>query len=215
MTQSEKKTCETCEHRCMDMDDTYCAEPTVSGQFGISLARNPPPCKKKGVYTLWKKRSETPPTPSHKPNCAVYDFDPEKQLGLDKPYNCKDEAASLTLDQLCDEAYATSVSKGWYDEEPVTPRPKGLLPESAFILAGKLALVHSEVSEALEAYRERGLEEWFQADGKPEGVAAEFADVLLRIGDMCRHYEIDLVAAVKRKMAYNKTRPHRHGGKRL
>ena len=57
------------------------------------------------------------------------------------------------------------------------------------------ALVHSEASEAFEAYREHGLTPWKShtysegfkdgvpdyMEGKPEGVAAELADVVIRV----------------------------------
>lgn len=96
-------------------------------------------------------------------------------------------------------------AKGWYDE----PRSFGDL----------IALLHSEVSEMLEAYRDFGLESVLGARGeswaKPEGVGAEAADVLIRLLDICGRYGIDLEAETERKLAYNRTRSHRHGGKRL
>lgn len=52
-------------------------------------------------------------------------------------------------------------------------------------------------------------------DEKPEGVPSELADVVIRIADMCGLYGIDLEAAIIEKMAYNKSRPYRHGGKAL
>lgn len=50
---------------------------------------------------------------------------------------------------------------------------------------------------------------------KPIGIAVELADVLIRIADTCGRYNIPLEEALKLKLAYNKTRPHRHGGKKL
>ena len=50
---------------------------------------------------------------------------------------------------------------------------------------------------------------------KPEGIPIELADVVIRVMDMCEHYGIDLWAAIERKNAYNRTRPHKHGGKVL
>lgn len=158
-----------------------------------------------------------------------------------------------------------------------------------------VALLHSEVSEMLEAYRRWGLDDATDSDGdrmlslaeirppKPEGVGSEAADVLIRLLDMCdvhgvkpfdmdmqladiapidmpqvydsfggdvawlhlrvsltlqtsplspehermlayvlralvavcEKYGIDLYAEYTRKIAYNRTREHRHGGKRL
>lgn len=50
--------------------------------------------------------------------------------------------------------------------------------------------------------------------GKPEGVPAEAADVLIRLLDWCGEEGIDLEAAVIEKMAYNETRAAMHGGKK-
>lgn len=81
----------------------------------------------------------------------------------------------------------------------------------------RIALIHSELSEALEAYRDPGHsihDLWFDEE-KPEGVPAELADAVIRILDTCEAYGIDLSRALEVKMAYNATRPFRHGGKRL
>jgi hypothetical protein len=52
-------------------------------------------------------------------------------------------------------------------------------------------------------------------DGKPEGCVVEFADCIIRIADFCHVKGWDLEAAIKEKMEYNKTRPHKHGGKKF
>lgn len=50
---------------------------------------------------------------------------------------------------------------------------------------------------------------------KPEGVAVEFVDALIRILDTLGAEGTNLQHIFDLKMAYNRTRPHRHGGKRL
>jgi NTP pyrophosphatase (non-canonical NTP hydrolase) len=93
------------------------------------------------------------------------------------------------INTLCEEAYETAMSKGWHDNE----RETGTL----------LALIHSEVSEALEADRK----------GWEANFAEELADVCIRVFDLCGSRGIDLEKAIRDKMDYNKGRSYMHGGK--
>lgn len=105
----------------------------------------------------------------------------------------------MTLEELVEAAHKNAFEKGFWEV--------GVLPN----MGEKLALIHSEVSEALEAHRERGLETWQREDGKPEGFVYELADVVIRIGDLCGAYGLRLEDAVRLKMAFNSKRPHKHG----
>lgn len=113
-----------------------------------------------------------------------------------------DGRSTRSLANMASEVAAWTQRKGW--------RPD---PTRAF--GDDIALIHSEVSEALEAYRIRGVEGYTDPDGKPDDVGSEFADVLIRLLDASAAYGIDLEAEYERKMAYNEKRPWRHGGKRL
>ena len=97
----------------------------------------------------------------------------------------------------------------------------GWYPAPDFL--GCMALLHSEVSEAVEAWRNWGLDDATskavgQGEGyalpKPEGVGSELADVFIRLLDYARLSGIDLAAEVERKLEFNATRAYRHGGKR-
>jgi len=55
--------------------------------------------------------------------------------------------------------------------------------------------------------------DWYEAN-KPEGVAVELADCVIRIMDYFAHKGWNLENILKLKHNYNKTRSHRHGGKR-
>ena len=97
----------------------------------------------------------------------------------------------MNIRDLQREAHEIARSQGWWDEE----RTFGDL----------IAPVHSELSEALEAYRTNGLESWHSVvsnsaytDGgrKLEGVPSELADVVIRVADMAEWYEENLESYV-------------------
>jgi NTP pyrophosphatase (non-canonical NTP hydrolase) len=72
-----------------------------------------------------------------------------------------------------------------------------------------LALVHSEVSEVLEAHRRPSN---FQSkEDQINAVAEELADVVIRVGDLAGALEIDLQKFIQQKMEFNEKRPYRNG----
>lgn len=101
------------------------------------------------------------------------------------------------VNSLASEIYETAKEKGWYEKE-----------RNDYEM---LALVHAELSEAVEALR----------IGNPPSekippfshVEEEFADVIIRLLDQSRKLNFNLGGAILAKMAYNKTRPYRHGNK--
>lgn len=182
------------------------------------------------------------------------------------------ETTGKSLAEMTAEVVANNEAHGWYENCATFPEA--------------MAMLHSEVSEALEAWRKWGVEDVTRncCDGdpecihnKPEGVGSEFADVFIRLLDdawlfgqhdlehaarriapvgvperfpaamnvlhdlisaasrditgwgfeengaailvylreLCEEYGFDLAAEFERKMTYNRSRPYRHGGKRI
>lgn len=192
----------------------------------------------------------------------------------------------MDLNELAKEAHQIAVDHGWWDPEPT--------------FGELIALMHSELSEALEEYRAGRPMVWYECDvsdtkcepgqyyytvhccrgcghrgHKPEGIAVELADCIIRILDLFGHegeeikpvpilrdctrfkygeiigechwmlskaYEngrhpavsavylnrcvsyilawaaennVNIESIIREKMDYNKTRPYRHGGKKL
>jgi NTP pyrophosphatase (non-canonical NTP hydrolase) len=79
----------------------------------------------------------------------------------------------------------------------------------------KLALITTEVAEAIEEWRDgRGADEIYYTDekpGKPEGVPVELADVVIRTLGLAHQYGIELVDVINLKIEYNRGRPFKHG----
>jgi NTP pyrophosphatase (non-canonical NTP hydrolase) len=92
------------------------------------------------------------------------------------------------LNDFIRECHRIAQEKGWWQDQ----RNEGEL----------IALMHSELSEALEAMRNHGSD---------EAIAEELADCCIRIFDYCGANGIDLEKALLKKIEYNKTRPYRHG----
>jgi len=104
------------------------------------------------------------------------------------------------------EVHANAKEKGWWLEgdDDVNNIPE------------KLMLVVSEISEALEEYRNHKIPDGIYMDHstKPEGFGVELADAIIRILDLAEYLEIDMQECIEIKMDYNKRRALRHGGKK-
>ena len=121
----------------------------------------------------------------------------------------------MKISELQKEVHENAKDKGWWDDGDRNPLEI-------------CALIHSEVSEAVEDFRKEtpfcyqmqndeqiifGDKKWIN-QYKPEGPATELADAIIRCLDYAGRMEWDLEGILIAKHEFNKTRPHRHGNKR-
>lgn len=107
----------------------------------------------------------------------------------------------MKINEMAKEIHDNAKEHGWWDEERSIPEI--------------IALCHSELSEALEEYR-NGQPMCYEGEGgKPEGIAIEMVDCMIRIMDFLVKENMDIELLLDIKHRYNKTRPYRHGGKKL
>ena len=103
----------------------------------------------------------------------------------------------MSVEELQREIHRTAVEHGWWDQE----RSIGEV----------LMLAVTELAEAMEAHRDGN-----PASEKIDGfsrVEEELADTIIRVLDFAGGMGYDIGGALRAKMAYNETRPYRHGGK--
>ncbi len=121
------------------------------------------------------------------------------------------------MNKLAKEIYDNAVSKGFYEDG------------KANNMGERLALIHSEVSEALEADRtgryctanvsminawidDAGFKNDFKGNIK-DTFEDELADVIIRCLDTAAHKGINIEQHIKAKMRYNSLREKMHGKK--
>lgn len=110
------------------------------------------------------------------------------------------EEVYAVIEKLGVECHQISKDHGWWEGE----RNDGEL----------IALMHSELSEALE---------WLRKDPKAKsdhipaflGLEEELADVVIRILEYGIARNLDLAGAIIAKMKFNEGREYKHGGKKF
>lgn len=123
----------------------------------------------------------------------------------------------MTINEIAKAAYDNAVSKGFYENPPS--------------VAERIALIHSEASEALECDRKGkyclisplGIKEMHRQDDAEfskdfenyikDTFEDELADIIIRVLDLAASRDIDLEAHIAAKMRYNSLREYKHGKK--
>ena len=114
-----------------------------------------------------------------------------------------EEEIDLALKKLGEEIASINKSNGWDTITLKDWTSAKYDPYIRFKIPSKIALLHSEVSEALEAFRSNNIENF----------AEEMADVIIRVLDVTHGLNIDVGEAIIEKLTVNRTRGFRHGNK--
>ena len=133
----------------------------------------------------------------------------------------------MPMDQWASAIDANNEYLGWntktVDEVLSKCIKDGILVENFHTMVQQIKLARTEdqwailaVTEIAEAYEEHRNGKPLVYDGengKPEGLAIEYADALIRILHWFARHNLSASRVVAMKMNYNITRPYRHGNK--
>lgn len=102
----------------------------------------------------------------------------------------------MNLTELSQDIFNSNVAAGWYSDPKTGERIERNVGEM-------LALIHSEVSEALEGHRKKLMDD--HLPHRPM-IEVELADATIRILDLAGYLGLDIQAALDEKRAYNANR---------
>jgi NTP pyrophosphatase (non-canonical NTP hydrolase) len=114
--------------------------------------------------------------------------------------------AGTLLQTIC---YEASKLGGWHND-PVTGAPR-TWDQNNDLFPTRIALIHSEVSEAMEGHRKDQMDDHLPHRKMAE---VELADVIIRVADLAGAMGYDLGGAIVEKLTYNLQRAdHKHAAR--
>jgi NTP pyrophosphatase (non-canonical NTP hydrolase) len=121
----------------------------------------------------------------------------EKEKQFYNNYEMKEK-----INELVKEIHSKNVEAGWWNDPETN---ESLLNQhyTQYVIASKLLLVHTELSEATEGYRKDLMDDKLPHRSMIE---VELADALIRIFDVAGALNLDLGGAIEEKRNFNSTR---------
>lgn len=183
----KKKDTDMCNHcKCKEDKEMYWEDEIMSRQL-------------KAARELLDKEKQNMPNPStleqQQEDPAIKAFEDERDLVL----------ATNGVDLLVDICHGKSTANGWWlDKETGKDMLEAAGRFAPYIIATKMALIHSEVSEALEGDRRDKMDEHLP---QFNSLTVELADAIVRIADLAGKLKLPLGSALMAKLEYNDVRP--------
>ena len=120
-------------------------------------------------------------------------------------FSKKDDFSKIT--SLTKKVFRGNLKAGWWENKEISESKKRkngkYTKKTATLIASKIALCHSELSESLEGMRKGLMDDHLKH--RPM-IEVELADTVIRIFDLAGFLGLDLGGAIKEKLAYNKKR---------
>lgn len=149
----------------------------------------------------------------HEQDWTIGQYDDENRKLRKRLRMCGEKPFTVSLNEWASVIHENAVAHGWWAQ--------GVCDGGDFRIDGDvdrplpeiLMLCVCELAESMEEYRDGKTLLYEGENGKPEGIAVEMVDCIIRILDWMGHNGVDVDELIRKKHEYNKTRPYRHGGK--